>query len=208
MLASARETACSIRSLSNLKRIGGLVIFYSRYNHHGALPDLTNLSTLRSSLPGRKRQWEWQVPDWNLPYATNPIASNGHNLPGYDRSEIIIVYEPVALWQNRTKRNVLFADGHAKLVDNSEWERLKAKSGLWDIAPPRIEPWWMLWRTGPREPVADSTLAKVFGVGFLGFAFLAAFLRRGKNFLSGTVLYALVCGALGGLLFSLMVSIR
>ncbi|MGC4045873.1 MAG: hypothetical protein QM758_18945 [Armatimonas sp.] len=204
------EKVRQTQTLSNLKQIGVATIHYVQ-EHEEFLPPMRSLQEFQFAIDKPKEESLWKSPGWNLPYRTNSQLSQKQLTKLDDLSQLAILYEPAPLWKfgedaNQTLRGVAFADGHAKLVKQSEWENIRKLSHIDKDAAPYIAPWWNIFTTGPREPLSDSRAAQLWGAGYLFFSLLAAVLRR-KNVLIGTAIYLLSGGVLGILGFMLLVNL-
>jgi prepilin-type processing-associated H-X9-DG protein len=127
-------------SLGNLKRIGRAIALYAE-KHDEKLPPLESRGAHRATLKLQDDSEDvWRVPVWNLPYATNAALAGKIAARPADQ---VVVYEPLPLWRagSRVGRNVLFADGNAKVVGERDWGRIKAISGIAEPVPPMIALW-------------------------------------------------------------------
>jgi prepilin-type processing-associated H-X9-DG protein len=184
VLGSPRELGDATLSRANLTRIAKQL--------PAPIPDSSDL---------------WRSPRWKVPYAVNPVPTP----QGKEAiSEWVVVYEPAPLWKRRTTRYVLFADGHVKLVAEENWPKVRSISKLSEISAPLITSWWRFGGSGPREPIPEVVLSRLFGLIFALLVLIAARLRV-KTFgaMLGTVaLYLGVCGVLGMMLFVFFASLN
>jgi prepilin-type processing-associated H-X9-DG protein len=161
-------------SMSHLKSISLSLMMYAQdYDEH--LPPMGDSERVKTVLkPYLKFDEVWQIPPYEILYATNPSLSQKSLESIKSPAEIALVYEPIA---GRNSRIVGFADGHVKSIRESQWPALRQKSGIPKLPEPTIAPWWRFDVKGPHEPLDRSaTFTFCIYLG-LGLVLLAALLR-------------------------------
>lgn len=124
MQAAARGAS----SLSNLKQIGlGLAQYAS--DHDEVLPPMTSAATAKKVLmPYVKNAALFVQPGANTPYLSNPILSKKKLAHIADTSRMIAFYEAKPAADGL--RAVVFLDGHARRLNEKEWQLFKRGSKI------------------------------------------------------------------------------
>lgn len=103
--------------------------------HHGSLPDLTDISRLEAQIfqysanPEKQKRIVYR-PGTNIPYITNARYSKMKTVLLPNDKEIVLVYEAMP---THGKRNAIcWYSGSTKttLADEQRWARLKQDSGI------------------------------------------------------------------------------
>lgn len=134
-LDRARTSAFNTSSLSNLKQIGLAVMMYCQ-DYDEKLPPLRDPTEAKRLLyPYVRNDDVFLHPSSNKPYLPNRAASR-KILGNIKRpAELILFYEP-DLAPDRT-RGVVFADGHVKRLNETEWLNAAKYSQIPVSAPPK-----------------------------------------------------------------------
>ena len=116
------------QSLSNLKQIGlGLLQYTQDWDEH--YPPMQSTEIAKNALqPYIKSDTVFQNPTTRKPYRPNTSLSHQPLASIQDPSTLMAYYDDGPNADG--ERGVLFADGHAKMVTEEEWRRLKAASHL------------------------------------------------------------------------------
>ena len=115
-------------SLTNLKQIGlGLLQYTQDWDEH--YPPMQSTEIAKNALlPYIKSDTIFQNPITHAPYRPNTSLSHQPLASIQDPSTLMAYYDDGPSADG--ERGVLFADGHAKMVTEEEWRRLKAASHL------------------------------------------------------------------------------
>lgn len=124
----ARTQAAQATSLSNLKQLGlALVMYASDYDE--VLPPMQDAETVKAALePYVSNEQLFVHPTTGEPYQPNPILSY-HKLAHISNPAEFVTFYEASPWEDGS-RGVAFLDGHAKRVDEEEWELAKRASKI------------------------------------------------------------------------------
>jgi hypothetical protein len=115
-------------SLGNLKQLGTALLMYVQ-DYDEVLPPMQDAQTAKKVLqPYVKNESIFVNPDTKEPYQPNPILSKKKLAHMTAPAEMVAFYEPTPAMDGT--RGVVFLDGHAKRVQESEWPRLKRASKI------------------------------------------------------------------------------
>ncbi len=116
------------QSLANLKQIGlGLLQYTQDWDEH--YPPMQSTEIAKNALlPYIKSDTVFQNPTTHKPYRPNTSLSHQPLVSIQNPSTLMAYYDDGPNADG--ERGVLFADGHAKMVTEEEWRRLKAASHL------------------------------------------------------------------------------
>jgi len=118
------EAAYQSQSLSNLKQIGLAMAQYMQDNDE-KLPPMKSAAVAKKALfPFIKSDAVFQQPQTHEPYLPNTSLS-GRPLASFQNPATMVVYYEAG---PDGTRGVVFLDGHAKRIHESEWPALKAAS--------------------------------------------------------------------------------
>ena len=198
---SAEEKSRQVITLTRLKVVGREIRRFSQMNA-GKLPSLQNINFLRQDIGSHEvSEAGIESAGWHLPFATNSMYSQASLKEIADASEVALVFEAKAIWNGGKYRGVLFADGHAKIVDSNHWQEIRKISNLSEFNEPVVAPWWEFGNQGPRRPIPKGTLVDGFGVFALfwvngrghGSGRGSSRLSPSPSFSSHWLTYAMVC---------------
>lgn len=120
------DAAYESRSLSNLKQIGLAMAQYIQDNDEKLPPMKSAAVTKKALFPFVKTDAVFQQPQTHDPYLPNTSLS-GRSLASFkDPSSMVIYYEAGPAPDGT--RGVVFLDGHARRIRESEWPALKSAS--------------------------------------------------------------------------------
>lgn len=120
-------------SLSNLKQIGLAMNMYIQ-DYDEKLPPMKSAAIAKKVLfPYIKSEAVFQQPQTHQPYLPNTSLS-GRSLASFDSPATMVVYYEAGPAPDET-RGVVFLDGHAKRIRESEWPALKAASHVPNMPP-------------------------------------------------------------------------
>ncbi len=125
-LLTETETAPDQSSLSNLKQIGLAMMQYVQDNDEKLPPMKSAAVTKKALFPYVKSDAVFQQPQTHEPYLPNTSLS-GHSLASFQNPATMVVYYEAGPAPDGM-RGVVFLDGHAKRIHESEWPALKAAS--------------------------------------------------------------------------------
>lgn len=121
-------TNVSEPSIANLKQIGLAMTEYTQ-DYDEKLPPMQSAAAVQKALfPYVKKADVFQQPQTHEPYLPNTSLS-GRSLASFDNPATMVVYYEAGPGPDGM-RAVLFLDGHAKLIHESEWPALKAASHI------------------------------------------------------------------------------
>ncbi len=175
----SHEKAPQIQSLSNLTLLGTAMMMYVQ-DYDERFPPMADTKPREGLLEpyGLARSKNlWVIPRWNLRYQANPALGKKTLAQLENPANVVMLYEPTALWRNRQFRNVCFADGHVKVISEAQWPALRGASGIPELPEPKIAPWWRFDVKELREPVRPGELAAILSALGLALCGLAALLR-------------------------------
>lgn len=120
------EAANNRLSLSNLKQIGLAMIQYVQ-DYDEKLPPMKSAAVAKKALyPFVKDDAVFQQPQTHEPYQPNTSLS-GRSLASFERPAEMVIYYEAGPAPDGT-RGVVFLDGHARRIRESEWPALKSAS--------------------------------------------------------------------------------
>jgi hypothetical protein len=124
----ARIAAQNTSSLSNLKQIGLGVMMYVQDYDEKFPPMKSGSAAKKAIMPYIKNEDVFVHPASKKPYLPNPLVS-GMSLSKMEApADLIIFYEPEAASDGT--RGAVFADGHAKRLNEQEWLKAATYSRL------------------------------------------------------------------------------
>lgn len=126
--AAPEEESGSDASIANLKQLGLAVMMYSQ-DYDETLPPLTDAAAAKKAImPYVKNDKVFVSPDTKQPFRFNAALSK-HKLAAIkEPASMVLAYE--AQPNKEQMRAVVFLDGHAKRVPESDWPRLKRASKI------------------------------------------------------------------------------
>ncbi len=121
-LDTAHDSAVTTSSQSNMKQLALGILMYSQ-DYDEVLPPMKTAAELKKAImPYVKNEAVFVHPQTKAPYMPNPILTNKPMRKIANPAQFVLLYEPAA---SNGKRCVAFADGHTKVIQESEWPRLK-----------------------------------------------------------------------------------
>jgi hypothetical protein len=115
-------------SLGNLKQLGTALLMYVQ-DYDEILPPMQDAETAKKVLqPYVKNETIFVNPDTKEPYQPNSILSKKKLAHMTAPAEMVTFYEATPAADGT--RGVVFLDGHAKRIQESEWPRLKKASKI------------------------------------------------------------------------------
>jgi hypothetical protein len=128
VFAQAREKARETSSLSNLKQLGIAAIMYCE-DYDEVFPPMKDAATVKKALmPYVKADQIFIDPRTQQPYQPNTKMSKKQLAAIAYPDRTVLFYEASPAPDG--KRGVVYADGHAKRLSESEWAIAKSKSGI------------------------------------------------------------------------------
>lgn len=127
--AEVEKALATETSLSNLKQLGlGLIMYASDYDE--VLPkEMGNSSLLQQKLEPYVKETKLFInPITNKPYASNAILAGKKIAHIADPAQMATLYEDAPAPDGT--RGVVFLDGHAKRVNEAQWETIKKISKI------------------------------------------------------------------------------
>ena len=126
VFAHAREKARETSSLSNLKQLALATLMYAQ-DHDEVFPPLADAAKTHASLmPYLREERVFTPPNKRATYIANAALSRKNLAIIPEPSNCLLFYESTP--SSLGKRSVVFADGHAHTIPESEWLRVKARS--------------------------------------------------------------------------------